>query len=70
MILYADSGKRVLFFDEEKGLNISALEVHITRDPRTHEEKIQGVGNVRFSFEDAEKEVLKKLHPKLGRKYG
>ncbi len=69
MVMYAESGKKVLFFDEERGLNISALEVHITKDPQTRQEKIQGVGHVRFSFEDEEKEVLRKLHPKLGKKY-
>jgi hypothetical protein len=44
-------------------MKIAAQEVHITRDPETHEERVQGVGNVKFSFTDEESALLKKLFP-------
>ncbi len=63
LILTANPGKRVLYTDDTQGMKIAAQEVHITRDPETHEERVQGVGNVKFSFTDEENTLLKKLFP-------
>ncbi|MFI5334602.1 MAG: hypothetical protein ACHQT8_05505 [Chlamydiales bacterium] len=65
LILTADPGKRVLFIDEKQGMRIAAQEVHITRDPETREERVQGVGNVKFSFTDEENSLLKKIFPRF-----
>lgn len=61
MILTAKNGERVLFWDEEQHLSISAKEVHITKTDRG--EKVKGVGNVRFAFSSTESTLLKKLFP-------
>lgn len=63
VVLKANPGERVLFFDREKGLTISATEVHISKDPLTSEEKVKGVGNVRFHLSSSEAALLKKLFP-------
>lgn len=62
-ILYANPGKRVLFWDEKQSLQIAAQEVHITQDPQTKEETIKGVGNVKFSFTSEESTLLKNIFP-------
>lgn len=61
IILSANPGNNVLFWDREQDLSISAKEVHITRTEKG--EKIKGVGNVRFAFSSAENALLKKLFP-------
>lgn len=63
MILTAESGKRVLFTDEKQGIRIAAQEVHVTRDPESREDRVQGVGNVKFTFTDEENSQLKKMFP-------
>lgn len=63
--LKAAKGERVLFWDKPKGLAISASEVEITRDPETHEERIKGIGSVRFHFSEAENALLKQLFPAI-----
>ncbi len=60
LILGAHSGNRVLFFDEERSVRMSAPEVRIIKDPVTHIENIQGIGSVRFSFTQQEDALL---HP-------
>ncbi|MES2344338.1 MAG: hypothetical protein V4494_00140 [Chlamydiota bacterium] len=62
-ILTATPGKKVLFQSEEDGMNISAQEVHITYDPETKQEKIQGVGNVQLKFSSDEINLIKKMFP-------
>ncbi len=61
MVLCAQNGNNVLFWDEEKDLSISAREVHIFRNEKG--ENVKGVGNVRFAFSSAENELLKKIFP-------
>ena len=63
LILAADPGKKVLFWDETQSISVSAREVHITRDASTQEESIKGVGQVQFAFTSMESEVLKKVFP-------
>lgn len=63
VILTAKPGERVLFWDRTRGLAISATEVHISKDPRTQDEIVKGIGNVRFHFSSAENALLKKLFP-------
>lgn len=61
IILSANQGNSVLFWDREQGLSISAKEVHIIHTEKG--ENIKGVGNVRFAFSSAENALLKKLFP-------
>jgi len=61
MILTAEDGKNVLFWDKEQDLSVSAREVHVMRVEE--KEIIKGVGNVRFAFTAGENELLKKLFP-------
>jgi hypothetical protein len=61
--LTSNPGERVLLWDEEKALTISANEIQISRDPITNEENIKGIGNVRFHFSPAESALIQKLFP-------
>jgi len=61
MILTAKTGDRVLFWDDEQHLSISAKEVHIIQTDRG--ENVKGVGNIRFVFSSTESTLLKKLFP-------
>ena len=63
LILFADPGKRVLFWDEGQSLCIAAQEVHIIQDSKTKQESIKGVGNVKFAFTSQESELLQDIFP-------
>jgi hypothetical protein len=63
MILSANPGQKVLFFDEQQGVRISASEVHLIQHPQSQQTVIQGVGNVKFTLSVEENEVLKTLFP-------
>jgi len=65
IILSAYSGKRVLFWDEESGVTLSAKEVHITQNATTHKPDIKGVGNVKLIFSQEEQELLKQHFPSI-----
>lgn len=65
LILAANPGKKVLFWDESQGARISANEVHITQDPQTKQQTIRGVGNVQFAFNAEENALLQQLFPQL-----
>jgi lipopolysaccharide export system protein LptA len=65
LTLSANRGKKVLFWNEEQLLRISAQEVHITRDPLTKKESVKGIGNVRFAFTLEEHHLLNKVFPKF-----
>lgn len=58
--LSAHTGNRVLFFDRVNNLQVSAPALKIRRDEATQKESIQGIGNVRFSFQKQEIEAIKK----------
>lgn len=60
-ILASSPDQKVLFWDEEKELSISASEVHIIRTESG--EEIKGIGSVSFAFSSSENELLKKLFP-------
>ncbi len=62
-ILTANPGNKVLFRDEEGAVAVSAQEVHVTFDPETKKERIQGVGKVQLSFSSDEINLLKKMFP-------
>lgn len=62
-ILTATPGKKVLFRDEQDAISVSAQEVHITYDPETKQEKVQGIGNVKLLFSSDEINLLKKMFP-------
>ena len=63
LILSANPGQRVLFWDEQQLVRMSAQEVHLTQNPATQQMVIQGVGNVKFSLSTEENETLKKFFP-------
>ncbi len=65
LILSANPGKKVLFWDEAQGARISANEVHIIEDPLTKEQLIRGIGNVQFAFSSEENVLLQQLFPQL-----
>lgn len=50
---------RVLFFDKERNMQISAPEVRAVRNPETKKDSIQGMGDVRFLFAQEELSKLK-----------
>ncbi len=54
----ADPGKKVLFFDQEQSLYISANEIKIH-----NMDNVKGVGNVRLSFNPEESTVFKTFFP-------
>jgi lipopolysaccharide export system protein LptA len=63
IVLTAAPGKKVLFWDEQEQLAISANQVKMIRDPLTGKDSVKGVGNVRFSFDSVEQTTLKKIFP-------
>jgi hypothetical protein len=65
LILSANPGRKVLFWDEAQGARISANEVHITEDPQTKQQFIRGIGNVQFAFSAEESALLQQLFPQL-----
>lgn len=65
IILSAYSGKRVLFWDEESKVTLSAKEVHITQNPITHKPDIKGVGNVKLVFSQEEQQLMKQHFPSI-----
>jgi lipopolysaccharide export system protein LptA len=50
---------RVLFYDKQRDLQLSARTVRAQRDPVTKKETVQGVGDVRFVFGPDEIEKIK-----------
>lgn len=62
MKLLANDQGRVLVYDRVNNVQVSAPAVHVERDCKTGKEKIQGIGDVRFSFADTEKdEIIKRF---------
>lgn len=52
-------GSRVLFYDQSRGVQLSARTIHAKRNPETNKDSIQGIGDVRFVFSPEELEKLK-----------
>ncbi len=65
LILSANPGKKVLFWDETQGMHLSAPEVHIVYDPETKQQNVKGIGAVQFSFTPEEQNKLQQLFPQL-----
>lgn len=65
LILSADPGKKVLFWDETQGMRLSAPEVHIVYDAETKQQSVKGIGAVQFSFTPEEQSKLQQLFPQL-----
>jgi lipopolysaccharide export system protein LptA len=65
LILSANPGKKVLFWDESQGMRLSAPEVHITYDFETKQQHIKAVGAVQFSFTPDEQNKIQQLFPLL-----
>lgn len=63
LILSANPGKKVFFWDETEGIRISGQEIHILHDPTTQKQTVKGVGNVKFSFSTEESALLKQIFP-------
>jgi lipopolysaccharide export system protein LptA len=63
LILTANPGKRVLFWDQQQAMRISATEVHVTYDAESGKESVKGVGNVKFAFTAEESDKLQKYFP-------
>lgn len=59
LLLKADQGKRTLLFDHVNHLEVSAPSLRVNRDVATHKDKIEGLGDVRFSFTEQELERIK-----------
>ncbi len=65
LILSANPGKKVLFWDETQGMHLSAPEVHIVYDSEKKEQNVKGIGAVQFSFTPEEQNRLLTLFPQL-----
>lgn len=60
LILQSKSRPRVLFYDELNKIEASAPSLVINRDPKTGQNVMRGMGNVRFMFAEEELNELKK----------
>lgn len=67
LILSANPGKKVLFWDETEGMHLSAPEVHVTFDPETKRQHVRGIGTVQFSFTPEEQSKIRQLFPQTGK---
>lgn len=63
LILSANPGNKVLFWDESQGLRMSASEVHITYDPESNHHTVKGVGKVQLALSPEEQQHLKQFFP-------
>lgn len=63
LILLANPGSNVLFWDEAQGLRMSASEIHITYEAQSRERTIKGVGKVQLTLTSEEQQRLKQLFP-------
>ena len=64
LILSANPGKKVLFWDESQGMHLSAPEVHITYDPETKQQQVRGIGAVQFAFTPDEQSKIQQFFPR------
>lgn len=60
LVLEAKQRPRVLFYDELNKVEASAKSLVINRDPKTGQNVMRGIGNVRFVFAEDELNELKK----------
>lgn len=62
--LLSNPGKKVLFWQEDNSLTLSANEIQISKDKLTNKEVIKGIGKVRFSFNFEEDKFLHEIFSK------
>jgi hypothetical protein len=67
LILSANPGKKVLFWDETEGMHLSAPEVHVTWDPETRQRHVKGIGAVQFSFSPEEQSKIQQFFSSPGK---
>lgn len=60
LTLQSKTRPRVLFYDELNKIQASAPALEINRDPKTGQDVVRGIGNVRFLFAEEELVELKK----------
>ena len=60
IVLKAQEGNRVLFFDKINGVQMSAPGLKIHHDSMKRKDTVQGIGDVHFTFVEKELEQLKK----------
>ena len=60
LLLSANEGQRVLFYDQTNNVQMSAPSLKIRQQAETKKQVIQGIGDVRFTFIEKELEQLKK----------
>lgn len=58
LVLKSPAPKKVLLLQEENSLQLTAPEIHISKDPFTSKEQAQGIGEVRFTFQTEEEKKL------------
>lgn len=58
LILSPEKGKKVLFWTDDKMMQLSANEIHIMENPITGEKRIEGKGDLRFTFTYDEEQFL------------
>lgn len=63
MLLTCSGEKRVLFFDKVNNIHMSAPSLRVTNDSETKKSRVQGVGDVRFTFIEKELEQFKGRFP-------
>lgn len=63
--LIANKGRKVLFWNEEESLKVSADQIHVFFDEETRKEIIHGIGSVRFTFNSEEEDNFKEIFPSL-----
>jgi lipopolysaccharide export system protein LptA len=63
LILAANPGNKVLFWDESQGLRMSASEVHITYDTDAKQHTVKGIGKVQLSLTAEEQQHIKQIFP-------
>jgi hypothetical protein len=59
LMIFEGKKTKVLFYDKERDMQLSAHTVHAKRDPLTKKESIQGLGDVRFVFGPEELDKIK-----------
>jgi hypothetical protein len=63
MVFKAAKGERVLLFDQDNHLEVSAQGIKLTRDKAVQKDTIQGLGDVRFNFVESELEQFRHHFP-------
>jgi len=68
MYMYGQEGRRVLFYDRINRVQVSAPAINVRRDAKTGKTSYEGVGDVRFTFIDHERDKLRYHFPAIADK--